>query len=66
MKNIEVEVAAKERKCHVSSKHVIDAGESHLAHYEGSARQNICLACAGKVLDVAQAHLATLRKKLKV
>ncbi|HEM8494630.1 hypothetical protein [Burkholderia multivorans] len=66
MKHLKIEVAQKERKCHVNSKHTIHAGEQHLAEYDDSgARQNICMECAPKVLDAAEKHIAALRDAMK-
>lgn len=66
-KNVTVEEAKQERKCHADSKHKIAPGEAHLAHeVSANVRQNICLKCAGKVLDVAQQHLAAVRAQLGV
>lgn len=62
VKNLQIEVALKSRKCHTNSKHTIEAGEQHLAQYDDSgARQNICMRCAPKVLDVAARHIDSLR-----
>jgi hypothetical protein len=67
VKNLTIETAVKERKCHADSKHKIAPGEMHLAHeVSTNVRENICLKCAGKILDLAQKHLATIRTQLGV
>jgi hypothetical protein len=57
LKHIKVEIARERRKCHASKAHSIQTGEKHLAVYEATGRQNICLQCARPVLNIAAAHL---------
>lgn len=65
VKNLRFEVAERERKCHTNSRHTIQPGEKHLAEYDDAgSRQNICMKCAGKVLDVAQEHICQLKDEL--
>lgn len=61
VKDFRLEVAARKRKCDVSAAHPINAGDRVLAYEEvPGQRKNICMACAPKVLEVAQGHLKSL------
>lgn len=66
LNHLYVETAVGKRKCHTNSKHTIEPGEVHLAQDTATGRQNICLICAGKVLDVAEQELADIRAELGV
>jgi hypothetical protein len=66
LNHLYVETAVGRRKCHTNSKHSIEPGDTHLAQETATGRHNICLACAGKVLDVAEQELADLRSELGV
>ena len=61
VKDFRFEVAAGRRKCDVSATHPINAGDRVLAYEETPGhRKNICMACAPKILAVAQEHLRSL------
>ena len=64
LKHLSIEQAVSKRTCHANKKHTIEAGEFHLAENFTGNRENICSACAPKVFDVAEQHLAALRSKL--
>ena len=67
VKYLTVDTAVRERKCHTDKTHKIAAGQMHLRQEVSlNVYENICLICAGNVLDVAQANLADIRKKLGV
>lgn len=66
LRHLSVEQAARERKCHANSQHTIEPGQYHLAQEIVGQRQNICIACAGKVFDAAEKQLASLRRELGV
>ncbi len=67
LNNYRVEVAAGMRKCHSNSKHSIEAGEEHFAYDKSPGeRINICKKCAPAIFDVAEKHLAEVRKALGV
>lgn len=59
------ETAKAIRTCAASSKHKIQAGETHFA-YEPipGHRKNICMACAPKIIQKAQDSLADIASKL--
>jgi len=61
--DFKIETAKAQRKCHASSKHMIEPGEAHFA-YEGPTRKNICKQCAPAIFDVAAQHLAKVRLQL--
>ena len=63
IKSFRVETANSERKCHASSKHKIAPGDEHFA-YDDPSRQNICKDCAPKILNLAETHLANVRREL--
>ena len=62
-----VEVAVGNRKCHSNSKHSIEVGEKHFAYDKSPGeRVNICKQCAPAIFEVAEKHLAEVRKELGV
>jgi hypothetical protein len=64
IRNVKVEEALHSRKCHRNNRHIIHAGEKHLALYMGVSRENFCMLCAGQLLERAGEHLAQIRDEL--
>ena len=62
LKHASVEIAARTRKCHHSSKHAIRCGEPCLVIRDESGldKRNYCPSCAGDILNQAERDLAHL------
>jgi hypothetical protein len=62
--HVEIQTAKKKRKCHTNSSHEILPGQKHLAIETNGTRENVCLDCAPKVLNVASEYLKLLSTEL--
>ena len=61
-----VETAARKRKCHRSKKHSVSAGSACMVVKDGLYKRNYCGECAGEILSLARARLASIRQQLGI
>jgi hypothetical protein len=65
---VSVAGAIRQRKCHRSRKHQIQAGERFLLVQESNSlgSKNYCKQCAQEILDLADKKFAALRQELRL
>lgn len=62
LKHVQVETAARKRKCHRNKKHFVSKGEPCLVIKEGAfaGSKNYCVECAMEIINAANSKLLSL------